>query len=322
MAGAKDTAELLMMQMNATQANTSQKLKEKQEKDEARRRTMQSLGAFGIANAASMRSALAWFGPSSGDLPTNFTTAARWESFNPWAKIAEFVSTHPLTAHRIKALQALNKRWEKPNEFDFSKVQPGKYHGFLRDVLVLLLPWIGAAIGLAASMTAFRNGPIGAQIGLPLAGFFGLGLLGLLFRYKVETASRYKVLSLLGALDVSHVAPKYVVLEGTFTGLLGAGFIWANDYILQDETGYLACLYQQPFAILEWIHGYLYAKEHLGRPVRVYGWYRRFNAPYVEIDRIEFLDSRSTTKCYFLLWNICWHVLALAGAAALIGLVK
>ena len=108
---------------------------------------MQSLGAFGIASAASMRSAVAWFSPNSGDLPTNFTTAARWELHNPWAKIAELVSTHPLTAHRIKALQKLNQRWDKPCEFDFSKVQPGKYHGFIRDLLIICFPWIGPAAG-------------------------------------------------------------------------------------------------------------------------------------------------------------------------------
>ena len=171
-------------------------------------------------------------------------------------------------------------------------------------------------------MTVLSGQPIGLRLGLPIVVFFALGLVCTLVKYKTDTAARYRVLTLLGALDVSHVAPKYVVLEGHFTGLLGAGFIWANDYILQDDTGYLACLYQQPFAVLEWAHGIFRAQQNLGRPVRVHGWYRRFNAPYLEIDKIEFLDSRETTKCWFLAWSVMWQIIALIGGALLIAMVK
>ncbi|MCS6918226.1 MAG: hypothetical protein NZM28_00475, partial [Fimbriimonadales bacterium] len=37
----------------------------------------------------------------------------------------------------------------------------------------------------------------------------------------------------------------------------------------------------------------------IGKRVRIYGWYRRFGAPFVEIDRIELLDgSGKVFRCY------------------------
>jgi hypothetical protein len=114
---APDKAAVLAMQVQ--HAGKSQKEIEQEQKH--RQSQLRSLGAFGIAGASSARASVAWFGPG-GATPANFTAVARWELFNPWAKIAEIVSTHPLTAYRIKALQKLNRLWNKPVEF--SKIQP------------------------------------------------------------------------------------------------------------------------------------------------------------------------------------------------------
>src|SRR6185436_14575082 len=97
--------------------------------------------------------------------------------------------------------------------------------------------------------------------------------------------SRAKVLQLLGEIDVSHVNAKPVQLEGVFTGKLESGMSWANDFILQDDSGYVACLYNQPLGIAEMLFGWMHGDALMNRPVIVHGWYRRFGAPFVEIDK-------------------------------------
>ena len=131
-----------------------------------------SLGAFGIAGASSMRCAVAWFGAAGAPDPANFLAAARWELYNPWGRLAELVSTHPLTALRIKALQKLNRLWGVKEDFDFSQVKPGHYRRFVTDLLVLLMPFlIATAAGVLSYVSHQMNG---AQVLFSvLAGYFG-----------------------------------------------------------------------------------------------------------------------------------------------------
>lgn len=287
-----------------------------------RQSTLQALGAFGIASPASMRAAVAWYSPQGQGTPDNFAQAARWELYNPWARIAEIVSTHPLTAFRIRALQKLNRLFNQPDKFDFKKVQPAKYTAFMRDLLVVALPFILLGAGLAADAALVTTLSLGQRIMLPAAGFM-LGLLLKLFtEYVTSSSGRRKVLQLVSEVQVSHVNPKYVVLEGTFTGRLEAGMIWAKDFILQDETGYVACIYRQPFMLWEGLFGLFTARELVGRPVRVHGWYRRFSAPFVEIDKFEMLDTHEVRKAYHFPWLAAIYLLFVVGCAAGFVLLK
>lgn len=257
-----------------------------------------AVGALGIAGTASMRAAVAWFGQAAEPDPRHFTLAARWELFNPWARLAELVSTHPLTALRVKALQRLNRLWGVPDEFDFSEIKPERYPAFMRDLLVMALPWLGLLLG--AGLAAANQPTLATlQLGLlPILGLLGGYLLQLLLTYPAG-ARPAKVLELLSKVQVSHVNPHPVVLEGVLTGRLSPGIPWANDYILQDETGFIACLYRQPFWFLESLFGWLSGAYYVGKRVRLYGWYRRFNAPYVEIEHFEVIDSGKRVKSYY-----------------------
>lgn len=132
--------------------------------------------------------------------------------------------------------------------------------------------------------------------------------------YFGGSAVRAKVLPLLSEVNVSHMNPKYVSLEGQFTGKLESGAFWANDFILQDESGYVACLYNQPFGFIEALWGWMQGDQMIGRPVRVTGWFRRFNAPYLEIDSFTLLDTQETKRCYWRHWAIGTELLILIGA--------
>ena len=267
------------------------------------------LGAFGVMGVSSMRAAVAWSGADGFANPDTFTTAARWELFNPWARIAQFFSTHPLTALRIKALQKLNRLFNQPDAFDFSKIKPATYKGFARDLGLVSLPWLGLIGGGILGSLTYVSGHIFnfSEIFMALLGFTAGRLVVLLSSYLGEFKPS-KVLRLLGEVEVSHVNPIATAIEGTFTGRISPGIAWASDFIVQDDTGFLACLYRQPFGLMEAWFGLTNAQRFVGRRVRVYGWYRRFAAPYLEIHHFEVLDTGETVKAHYFPWAVAGNL--------------
>ena len=275
------------------------------------------LGAFGVMGVSSMRAAVAWSGSDGLANPDTFTTAARWELYNPWGRIGEVFSTHPLTALRIKALQKLNRLFNQPDAFDFSKIKPATYKGFMRDLGLVSLPWIGAIIGIAAAGSSYagqgRFDP--SQLFMPLLGFSVGRLFVLLFSYMGEFKPS-KVIRLLGEVEVSHVNPIPAALEGTFTGRISPGIAWASDFIVQDDSGFLACMFRRPLGIMKLWFGLTSAERFVGRRVRVYGWYRRFNAPYLEIHHFDVLDTGEKIYSNYFPWAVAGNLLITALCAA------
>ena len=275
------------------------------------------LGAFGVMGVSSMRAAVAWSGADGLANPDTFTTAARWELFNPWGRIGEVFSTHPLTALRIKALQKLNKLFNQPDAFDFSKIKPAKYKSFGRDLALVSMPWLGMLIGIAAAGSAYKNESRFDLSGIfmPLVGFTAGRLIVLLFSYMGEFKPS-KVIRLLGEVEVSHVNPIPSALEGTFTGRISPGIAWASDFIIQDDSGFMACLFRRPLEIMKFWFGLTSADRYVGRRVRVYGWYRRLNAPYLEVHHFEVLDTGEKVYSNYFPWAVAGNILLLVIFAA------
>jgi len=286
----------------------------KQPKNQPPKFDVRALGAFGIASAASMRSAVTWGGQQGTVDPDHFTMGARWELYNPWARIAELVSTHPLTVRRIQALQKLNDRFKVKSAFDFSKIQPGRYGGFFGDLLVVATPWLLAAAGFAAA--ALHRSPTRPKdaVAIALASVcgFSVGCLVRLFAKYRGTFVRANVKRCLSELNVSHVRPVAVAIQGTFTGRLSAGMAWADDYVLQDATGFVACILHQPLRWLDWAWGWMYGEQFIGQEVIVHGWYRRFGAPYIEISHFEVISTRKKIKSYYFPAAIAGNLLLAA----------
>lgn len=279
--------------------------------------SVKTLGAFGIAGTGSMRSAVTWFDPHGGIDTKNFVHAARWELYNPWARIAELISTHPLTALRIKALQKLNRLWNVPDQFDLSKVKPAKYPRFFGDLLVISLPLASMALALGAvTGLGLTQAPLQVA-GIGLAAFSIGQILKLLATYP-GSYHRAKVVHLLGEVNVSHVNPQPVVIEGVFTGRMDPGVPWANDFILQDDTGFIACVYRQPLGFIEALWGWGFAQGWVGKHVSVTGWYRRFGAPYVEIESFQLFGSTDRHRCHFRTFAYLMAFLGAVGGGALV----
>lgn len=214
---------------------------------------------------------------------------------------------------RIKALQKLNRLFNQPDAFDFSKIRPAKYKGFVRDLLLVSLPWVGGIIGAGAAAVSFAGQRIfnPSQIFMPLLGFSTGRLFVLLFSYMGEFRPN-KVIRLLGEVEVSHVNPIAAALEGTFTGRISPGIAWASDFIVQDDSGFLACMFRRPLGILKLWFGLTTAERYVGRRVRVYGWYRRFNAPYLEIHHFDVMDTGEKVYSNYFPWAVFGNILLIA----------
>jgi hypothetical protein len=277
-----------------------------------------SIGAIGICGISGALSSVCWLQPGGGVDADTFAKAARWELYNPWARIAETVSTHPLTARRVQALMGLNQRWGIPSEFDFSLVKPGKYGRFVWDLFLVLAPYLLAAGAVAASRIPGVDMSVFQQIGVGLAGFFFACAVIHFSMYKPGFV-RARVLGLLSELNVSHINPKPVIVEGVFTGYMESGTPWAHHFVLQDDTGFVATQYRQPFG-MEYVFGLFKTGRSLGRPVKVVGWYRRFGHPTLEISSFQFLDTMEEHRAHYPIFRFVLFVLGFLAGVAFLGL--
>ena len=290
---------------------------EKEEKAERQPR-LEAVGALGIFDAGTARGlALAAYSPATARArnPVNkqtLTAAMRWDLWNPWAGWFELNSTHPLTAKRLLHLSAQAADLGQEPYIVFDERRPESYWDeFLVDLLVHLLPAVGL-LGLPAG--AFLLGGWDANL---LGGVAALGwalgyLATLLFMYRDRFFPESSVAALLKAVKVSAVRPVPCTLTGVVIGKGVPGYLFSEDFVLDDGTGIMFLDYRQPLALWEAIFGFLRAEKFQGKKVTVTGWYRRAPMPFVEIREIRTEDGTSS-KSRLLFAKVAMAVLAALG---------
>ena len=263
----------------------------------AARKTLQfghALSLMGIMSASSNSNALA-LGESS---PEDAARVMRWDLVNPWARVYELSSTHPLTAMRLRALnreaevqgqnaayplpQDTRIRWAGlPVEFVFWAAP------FVCGFLLFTWGWIGKDLR--------RLGIEPPQNFLPWL----LLLLGItwaariVFRYH-GSFQRRKVKDLIEDLDVSQMRPRAVEIEGEVVGHGIPGAFWSPDLVLRDDTGLMFLLYRSSIPFGRLFFALRSADRLIGERVIIQGWYRRGLRPYVEMARVEAQVSKSS----------------------------
>jgi heat shock protein HtpX len=269
---------------------------DKDAKKEARKQLQfgHALSLMGIMSASPNSNALA-LGMSNAE---DAARVMQWDLVNPWARVYELSSTHPLTAMRLRALnrdaahQGQNiayplpldtrVRWAGfPVEFVFWAAP--LVCGFLlftwwwigRDLRHLgfafpanFLPWLLVATGITW----------GARIG---------------FRYR-GVFQRKQVRELIEDLGVSQMRPRAVEIEGEIIGHGVPGAFWSPDLVLRDETGLMFLLYRSSIPLGRLFFALRSADRLQGERVKVQGWYRRGLRPYVEMSRVEARVSKAT----------------------------
>jgi len=252
-----------------------------------------AMALMGISNLNSgMSLALAMANPQQA------AEVMRWDLVNPWARVYELSSTHPLTALRVRALNETAEQMQLPISYPLPDGPTGRkirwgnfplefflwiapfaciaalvFQGFLRTALAqrgielpeTVMPWLLIAIGILwAIRIAFR------------------------YRGKFHEA---QIQTLLEDLDVSQMTPRAVELRGEIIGNGVPGVFWSPDLVMQDETGQMFVLYRSSVPFGRLFFALTDAYRFIGEQVTVRGWYRRGLRPYVELS-----DIRATVK--------------------------
>jgi Zn-dependent protease with chaperone function len=172
--------------------------------------------------------------------------AMLFDLVNPWARLLELTSTHPLTGKRIQALATYAQEATKPFAFhmlemlqthtvEYAKLR----HGFIADILIMLFPW---ALG---GLVAIFIHPVLFLVGLVFGSFVTL-----IYQYPKDPSAQTTVLDLMCDPYASPVRGRPVTLQGSIIGRGNPGYIFDEDMMYQDRTGMIFLDFQGRFGTI------------------------------------------------------------------------
>ncbi|HVT78645.1 MAG TPA: hypothetical protein VHD87_16515, partial [Acidimicrobiales bacterium] len=227
---------------------------------------------------------------ASGIDPQRAVAAIRGDPVNPWGALLEKLSSHPLVARRIAALETSGlpgrpRVWSvlRAGATATSAEEAKARAGFAGELALALAPWAVLVLGVVA----------GAAAGSVASAGVAIVVAGLLFawkqsvRYPTEFAPVGEVTELLERLDASPVKGIPVELHGTLMGRGMPGYVLSPDLVLQDTSGFVTLYYRQPLPFARAWFGLFRAKAWLGQEVTARGWYRRTPGPLVELREVR-----------------------------------
>jgi Zn-dependent protease with chaperone function len=211
--------------------------------------------------------------------PERASEAMLFDAHNPWARLIELNSTHPLTGMRIAHLGDIAK--EKGQSFPAYDLKAAAqrvhldksalWRQFVWELGVLAFP---LALALLAAI-------VGAWLYIPAA--FALGvLITLPLRFPSTSASATTVATLMTNPAASPVIGKPAQLAGQAIGRANPGFIAGEDVIYQDKTGLLTADFRSMLGFIgDLFAGWRRVPKHLGKDGQLTGWFRRSMGGYI-----------------------------------------
>ncbi|MEM8779193.1 MAG: M48 family metalloprotease, partial [Cyanobacteria bacterium P01_G01_bin.49] len=230
-----------------------------------------------------------------------------WDLFNPWAKLTELNSTHPLTGKRIQALSTYAEQMGINLQFNMAnvvkegnKLNKNKlWSNFFLELFVVNSHLIGGILGLFLGilLTASTTN-ISPLVSFPAMGF-GIGLIiktGFVYP-DFKKCPESDIFTLMCDPYGSPVRGKPVKLSGQLIGRGEAGYAFGSDLKLQDRTGMIFARYASRFGPLgNFFFGATQAQDLIGTSVGTMGWFRRGVAPW--FDLIQLSNGRKTVNSY------------------------
>lgn len=246
-----------------------------------------SLSLMGIMAASNNSGALAL----AAATPDDAARAMRWDLVNPWSRVYELSSTHPLTAMRIKALNRVAREQGQAEIYPLPENVHVNWIGFPVEFLVWLAP---AVCGFLLISLGWVEKDL-KKLGIVLPDhIFPWLLVGLGVSWAIRIGYRYRgvfrqsrVSELIDDMSVSQMRPRAVEMEGEIIGNGVPGAFWSPDLVLRDDSGMMFLLYRSSIPLGRLFFAVHNADRLIGERVKVQGWYRRGLKPYVEISRIE-----------------------------------
>jgi heat shock protein HtpX len=249
--------------------------------------------------------------------PVEAAAVMRWDLTNPWARVYELNSTHPLTALRVRELNRQSQAFNQSSLYSLPEDQPIHWGTFPLQFLLWVAPLvcIGGLMGIwwFPGAYAYLGITLPAQTApvlLIAAGATWLLRVACRYRGSFDDAS---VGTLLEDADVSQMLPRAVRLKGKILGRGAPGAFWGPDLVLRDGTGIIFILYRQSIPFARFLFGSAEAESYIGQEVVVEGWFRRGLTPYVELSRL--VGENNCTHRTISRWVQC----AIALAAMAVG---
>jgi len=255
-----------------------------------RAQSMQAMGIFEPKAADAYAAALA-----QGIDPDRAMAAMRWDLVNPWGRTLEKLSSHPLVARRIEALEQSGlpgapRQWSALRAMAASPPEQvaSVRARFALEVLIAVAPW-AILIGLVL-FGLFTGSALSVGVALALAGI--LLFVKQTVRYPGAFERTDEVAGLLERLDASPVRGIGVELRGRIIGRGFPGYVHSPELVVQDGSGFVPLVYHQPIPFAaEWF-GLFRAQAFIGQEVVARGWYRRTPGPQVELRDVVTTDGR------------------------------
>jgi Zn-dependent protease with chaperone function len=279
-----------------------------------RARRAQSMRAMGIFEPRSAEALQAAF--AQGIDPDRALAAMRWDVTNPWGTTLEKLSSHPLVARRILALEESGlpgapRQWSvlrsmaaaSPEQAFEAKAR------FARELALAVAPWALVIAGVGFGLLP------GSRFGMGLA----VTVAGVLFfvkqhvRYPGDHQPVDEVAGLLERLDAGPVAGIGVTVKGQIVGRGMPGYVLSPDLVVADRSGFVPLLYRQPLPFARAFFGLFRAEAFQGQEVVARGWYRRSPGPVIELRDVRAADGRQARTWEWVARYAAAAVLVLAG---------
>ena len=286
---------------------------------EARTRRAQSMRAMGIFEPRAADAMAVAF--ARGIDPQRAIAAMRWDVVNPWGTVLEKLSSHPLVAHRIQALEESGlpgapKQWSVLRSL--AGVTPEQRSAararFGRELVIAVAPW--AILVPLALFGAFTGSLASVGLALALAGV-------LLFvkqnvRYPSGSQEVDEVASLLERLDASPVGGIAVDVRGQIIGRGFPGYVLSPDLVVQDSSGFVPLLYRQPIPFMAALFALFKAEKYMGQEVVARGWYRRMPGPVIELREVWAADGTRTRSWEWIARFVASGLVLFAGVLVML----
>lgn len=225
---------------------------------------------------------------------------------NPWAKIKEIKSTHPLTGNRIKALmdQTRDPMFNFNNITERYPVDKNKlYKNFAKDLSILGLPRLAfitfpVVYGILA-VTQIAPMSITLFLGGWITLYGTTHIVQNLYKYPREEPEETTVIELMSDIYASPVRGTRAQLDGEIIGKGQAGYKFSEDVMFQDDTGIMYLKYQ---SIIPVIGNFLFAvrkvPELIGEKVKLNGWFLRGATQMIALRQITNKSNNESMNSY------------------------
>lgn len=253
--------------------------------------------------------------------PAKVARVLLYDLLSPWAKLAGLVATHPLIGTRLQRLDRVaveigqaplfnmdqlvaEHAAEKPRIWSAFYANAAIY--YLPVVLIIVLPVIILVAAAVVVPTASLSELVGVYI--LLLAFAQLVRVVHMFPSVDALAKPTTMLELMSDLYASPAKGTAVNVEGQLMGRGVPGFVFSEDVMLQDSTGFMYLDYQSGIPIIgNIVFAWKKVQLLLGKNAHAQGWFFRSNSQYIALANLEV--EGKVFKSYNRFWNYVWVAL-------------